>query len=309
MNSSSAHHARAATARPSASEAARPPCRRPPRAPAPRVRRDSVSAAVDYLRASVIGGTQGAVDVLREYKGRLDYLALYAEFFPAQFRASKAPCLPSARERADYRYNCGDEGWPHSEREVEFFHLVDAHLFPLPLWLLDDMAEMWAKVPNMGERSDWEDDDPDDFDTAQQLAGALINPAWHTPEEVAASLGRPVPLFDPQPEQRQPSGEALRKVFGAQAEPLKHFADAWAVMSGNTSNAHIDPQCLCGSCDVYRWTSEDLTYLAEQYVEKGEIIARVRLLGTWLGKSPRKRIAQVIKLWNHAAEITPERSR
>jgi len=68
-----------------------------------------------------------AVEQLGVWAEATRILHLYRQYFPQQFaRSTASTSIPIHHDERGY-----------SERELEFFHLVDEHLFPLPEMMFD----------------------------------------------------------------------------------------------------------------------------------------------------------------------------
>jgi len=88
-----------------------------------------LSAATALQRLRGVGFTSActAVEQLGVWAEATRILHLYRQYFPQQFaRSTASTSIPIHHDERGY-----------SERELEFFHLVDEHLFPLPEMMFD----------------------------------------------------------------------------------------------------------------------------------------------------------------------------
>jgi len=120
----------------------------------------------------------GAARTLRRATPDLDFLTMYREFLPDQWRRSKANPLRS-------RQPSGTRGYfgYFSDRELEFFEMVDKHLLPLETELYGEIEtedpterkyiELLVKLRGWGDSDEDEDEDLIDED---EVSGLTIYP-------------------------------------------------------------------------------------------------------------------------------------
>jgi hypothetical protein len=95
----------------------------------------SASAVIEQLRSFRIGSARSAVAQLATWHESSHILSLYRRYFPRQFaRSTTRTQIPIQHHEPGY-----------SDRELEFFTLVDRHLFPLPEFMFD--AERLPNLP------------------------------------------------------------------------------------------------------------------------------------------------------------------
>ncbi len=95
----------------------------------------SAATAIQQLRSLKPVSAREAVEQLAARQESSRILLLYRRYFPLQFARSTASTLIPIHDR-DASY---------SERELEFFRLVDEHLFPLPEIMFD--MERLSSIP------------------------------------------------------------------------------------------------------------------------------------------------------------------
>lgn len=266
----------------------------------------SVTEAVSWLERFALIDTAAAAEHLREVLGDINLLWLYAEYFPAEYAASKAAFFPSAEDYAYFRECNGEDGKPHSAREHEFFDLVDSRLFPLAYWWRD-IEQRLDFIPTCSEIGDWYEDEPDNYRPSLKLAGALLSQgAWETPEGVLKDMGLLRQGRLPEPiAPNQIDWDALLRACEEQPEPLRHFFHAVEVMDHSTGVVFIDHDCQCGDCYRFEWTKENIDALIEENKRGQAIFAKVHALDTWIEGSPTERVAEIVRLWNRALKPKP----
>lgn len=266
----------------------------------------SVTEAVSWLERFALINTAAAAEHLREVLEDINLIWLYAEYFPAEYAASKAAFFPSEEDYAYYRECNGAEGKPHSPRELEFFELVNSRLFPLAYWW-QDIEQRLYHIPTCSEIGDWYEEEPEHYRTSLKLAGALLSEGgWETPEGVLKDMGLLREGRLPQPvAPKQIDWDALLRACEEQPEPLRHFFHSIEVMDHSTGVVFIDHDCQCGDCYRFEWSKENIDALVEENKRGQEIFAKVHALDAWIEESPTLRVAEVVRLWNRAFKPKP----
>ena len=95
----------------------------------------SAAAAIQRLRSVRIIPAREAIEQLAVWQESSRILLLYRRYFPQPFAHSTASNLMPIHHN--------EHGY--SERELEFFTLVDQHLFPLPEMMFDE--ERLSSIP------------------------------------------------------------------------------------------------------------------------------------------------------------------
>jgi hypothetical protein len=122
----------------------------------------SAATAIQRLRSIRIIPAREAVEQLAVWQESSRILLLYRRYFPQQF----------ARSSADTRIPIHPNEAGYSERELEFFNLVDQLLFPLPEVMFD--MDRLPSIPLYPQGIDWEDE-RDNMRLSMRAAMALVS--------------------------------------------------------------------------------------------------------------------------------------
>ena len=251
--------------------------------------------AIGWLRRQGARGLTRSIEFLRLASESSRMLMLYEELFPEEWAASTKELFTPSSESPLY-----------TERETEFFTLVDRHIVPLNTdWLYETEDGRIPFVPVFAlQEYDWDYDEGqfDELPRAYQLALALNRTddelfdylcAWldYTPEVLPAG---------------RINWQRLRRVMCAGNTPLKYLPTAIDITVYATGNPLLDWHPEAGEPDV-GWTLDELRWLGDLR-RHGELLhRRVARLSRWLDEGDsRDRITFCLRLWNLAgAEHDP----
>lgn len=255
-----------------------------------------VRQAIAYLRERQLPlSLNEAIGVLREAAQEDRFLALYYHFFPKDFARSKASQVRPA-------------GQAYSEREIEFFELVNRQCFPIPA-LTDHMLVDWEGeerspyLPIEPWGRDWWNEydlEPgwqillllaEEFTLDTQTHYALTlhrRPDW---PEIERLLQRALPL--------RVSRERLENVAAQHGEPLCALPLALRVVRHDTDNIWLDTTPEMPIENVF-WCVENIELLTKEWEQAAEIMQRVTGLVSWLEVDFVAQLRKVVELWQSA---------
>jgi hypothetical protein len=255
----------------------------------------------------------------------VDILNLYKRYFPEQYAASTASSLPLV----DYREinpNADPDQfvWGFSARELEFFKLVDRHLFPIEADWLEDMAlsgERITDIPvtRMLSYSDDFEYEMDDLEAGRLISLVLcglvgLERALEVDGFHDAWAGI---LEDRLEEGEGPAYRAFCRTLkqicedldrSSPGHPVAGLFDLLCAMHKDTDTAFIDQYDEMQQ-DSYYWTVESIETLREQFLVADAICDRViNLEKAFVGEfdditgevSPYFYLEKAVEIWNQA---------
>ena len=242
----------------------------------------SAATAIQRLRSFRIIPAREAVEQLTVWQETSRILLLYRRYFPQQFARSTASTLiPIHHNERGY-----------SERELEFFNLIDRHLFPLPEMMFD--MERLSSIPIYPQGVDWEDE-RDNMRLSLRVAMALVSDddgmlweAWLPPHL------------------RPESGERDWERFGELCRTMKGLAARFPLLLGlaalDTGNMWLDTTWEC-CWEEYPWEGTAMEYLKKEWHKAQRIFAQLNPLLDQIDKHPRYWLKRLVKLWNSALKV------
>ncbi len=226
------------------------------------------------------------------------YLDLYQHFFPAEFRASL-----QRNER------CGLIPLPgnaYTLFEVQFLHLVDRHLFPIPEYVFDDPCEenrcYGVPIESYGLGSIYEygnvGDAVSDMDLGWQLLFYLIG---DLPDAFFDGVFDPPMdgIFDLEIGGGLLDRDMLQKQCEAEEGPLAFLHLAIAMLYHDTGTAWLDAT-FDMPIDDARWERDVVEELVRQFVESQEIWKKANQCVNWLEEDILSHFTEVVDLWNRS---------
>jgi hypothetical protein len=226
----------------------------------------SAATAIQRLRAFRIIPAREAVEQLAVRQETSHILLLYRRYFPQPFARSTASTLiPIHHNERGY-----------SERELEFFNLIDRHLFPLPEMMFD--MERLSSIPIYPQGVDWEDE-RENMRLSLRVAMALVSDddmmlweAWLPPHL------------------RPESGERDWERFAELCRTAKGLAARFPLLLGlaalDTGNMWLDT--TWETCwEEYPWEETAMEYLKKEWRKAQRIFARLNPLLDQMDKHPR----------------------
>jgi len=245
--------------------------------------------AIEWLRRHTRCGLTASLEFLRLAGESNQMLRLYEELFPAEWTASTKRLFAPSEQSPHY-----------SEREAEFFSLVDRHIVPLNLdWIYEDEEGRTPYVPVYPlQEHDWLDNEEqfDQLPRAYQLALALNSTDANPFEELCRLLDYKSEVLPAE----KINWKRLRRVMCAGNTPLKYLPTAVDIITYSTGNPLLDWHPENGEPDV-NWTIEELRWLGELRRHCELLKLRVSYLTRWLDeRDTHDRVTYAIRLWNLA---------
>ena len=278
---------------------------KPPQSPAPvphpqNLRHDPLAASdkqnclnpresIEWLRRYSSCGLTPSLEFLRLASESGAILTLYEKMFPREWTASTKGLFTPSKESPLY-----------TERETEFFTLLDRHVVPLNTdWIYDTEEGRTPFVPVFPlQEYDWCYDEWhfEQLPRAYQLALALNR----TDNELFDALCE---MLDYEPEVL-PAGkvnwERLSRVMCAGDTPLKYLPKTIDITVYATGNPLLDWHPEAGEPDV-EWTLDELRWLGSLRRQAELLQRRIARLSKWLDeRDTHDRITFCIRLWNLA---------
>gem|GEM_PF-798928 len=247
----------------------------------------SAAAAIRRLHAIRISSAREAVEQLAVWQESSRILLLYRRYFPQKFaRSIASTVIPIHQDERGY-----------SERELEFFQLVDQHLFPLPEMMFD--VERLPSLPIYPQGLDWEDE-RDNLRLSLRTAMALV----------AEDDGMLWETWLP-PGLRPESGEQDWDRFAEICRKEKGLAVRFPLLielaAHDTGNMWLDVDWE-SSWEEYPWDETAMEYLKKEWRTAQRIFAQLNPLLNQMDKHPRYWLKRLVKLWNRAIKTPMQRS-
>ncbi|MBI5031616.1 MAG: hypothetical protein HZB51_13895 [Chloroflexi bacterium] len=239
----------------------------------------SATTAIQRLRTVRFIPARQAIAQLAVWQESSHILQLYRRYFPQEFaRSTTSTVVPIHQGEPCY-----------SERELEFFRLIDQRLFPLPEVMYD--MERLPSIPLYPQGIDWEDE-RENLRLSLRAAMALVSDddsmlweAW-LPVNLRPALGeRNWELFD----------ELCRRSRGLAVR----FPLLLEFVGLDTGNAWLDSNWEC-CWENYPWEESAMEYLRKEWRKAKRIFAQLNPLLDRMDQHPRYWLKQLVKLWNRA---------
>ncbi len=242
----------------------------------------SAATAIQRLRSFRIIPAREAVEQLAVWQESSRILLLYRRYFPQSFARSTASTLMPIHHN--------EHGY--SEQELEFFTLVDQHLFPLPEMMFDE--ERLSSIPIYPQGVDWEDE-RDNMRLSLRAAMALVS----DDDTMLWEAWLPQHL-------RPESGERDWERFAESCRTAKGLAVRFPLLLGlvglDTGNMWLDTTWEC-SWEEYPWEETAMEYLKKEWRKAQRIFAQLNPLLDQMDKQPRYWLKRLVKLWNSAIKV------
>lgn len=244
----------------------------------------SAATAIRRLRCVRFTPASQAVDQLAVWQETSRILHLYRRYFPQEFaRSTASTVIPNQG---------GDRGY--SEREEEFFRLVDQRLFPLPEFLFD--TERLPSIPIYPQGLDWEDE-RENFRVSLRAAMAIVSDEdgmfWETwlPKDI-----------------RPASGEREWSKFLNLCRKAKGRATRFPLLiqlaAHDTGNMWLDTSWEY-SWEEYFWGEQEMEFLIREWRKARRFFAQLNPLLDQMDKHPRFWLRRLVQLWNQAIKGAP----
>lgn len=257
-----------------------------------RARARTPLGATEYLYASA---THGRDTYEKRVRVALEVTGLYREFFPEEYEHSAAPAFST-------------------QREHEFYRLVEGRLFPLLLSEDVDLETHMRREPNfflpfipmrgtqkhmwMGGCFNFQE-----IGTAHKVAQVL---SWYTGAGGRGWMAlkhffglSEVP--DPAPPVAAVGWSLFAYSCAVEDSPLKDLPRAFDMIAYKTGNPWLDlPQV---GYMGFEWSVERVRHLATLWQHARQLNEQIKALDDWLDEEPKERIGRAVELWNKAAEV------
>jgi len=247
----------------------------------------SAVTAIQRLRGLGFTSAQDAVTQLGVWADATHLLQLYHRFFPDEFaRSTASVAIP---------YEGGEP--LYSEREIEFFRLVDTRLFPLAE-LFDDTRLPFIPICPLGV--DW--DSPHKEHLAIEAALGLLTGGKEFPMAVL-----PLGLEIIQVDEVEPDWERFKELCAGERNALRDFPLVLAWVSQSTGNVWLDTPPY--TSDHYEWDTVTVDYLAHEWQLARDLITRIQRVSERMEAHPRYYLMRLARLWNRMvrAEVRDQR--
>jgi hypothetical protein len=209
-------------------------------------------------------------------------LHLYRRYFPQQFAHSIASTrIPIQHHEPGY-----------SERELEFFNLVDQRLFPLPEMLFD--MERLPSIPIYPQGVDWEDE-RDNMRLSLRAAMALVS----DDDTMLWEAWLPAHL---RPEPGERDWDQLAELCRHARGLTVRFPLLLELVALDTGNMWLDTNWEC-AWEEYPWEETAMEYLRKEWRKAQHIFAQLNPLLDQMDKHPRYWLKRLVMLWNNAIKV------
>lgn len=258
----------------------------------------------------------GALAMLEALRGSVTLLALYARYFPAEYKASVAR-----------RFVLGPE--VYSPAELEFFSLVDERLFPLAYWFIEGVGVEQKRGLYDGELITWGGDieEREPMVPLWPCGYDYEEPTYHRPAErfLAALCGYRDDVPDEELERDfdeevlgalgiEPLGHDVFRHFNyllarfealPAASPVRDLPLFIQAIEHFTGNPWWDaaPDLSVGPAIQAYWGYEDLEWLRDEWAGAQAIRGRLDALFHWIESGPEHQV-EAIRVFSEAvAEV------
>ncbi|HEX8177821.1 MAG TPA: hypothetical protein VF543_22220 [Pyrinomonadaceae bacterium] len=234
----------------------------------------------------------------RRVRVALEVISMYREFFPDEYARSGAPYFST-------------------EREHEFYRLVNLKLFPLLLSEEADLETHIRNEPNFflpfipmkcAQKHNWALGPLEFEDVEIEYRLALAFSACAFSGTSMWELMKQAYDLNGMPEPAPPLGVVGWQLFdyscSIEDSPIRFLPAAFNMVSYKTGNHWLDlpPLGYIG----FEWSREQLGRLTIAWHQAQGILMRMKELGSWLEEAPAERIIYAVKLWNKAAQVEKE---
>ncbi len=239
----------------------------------------SAERAVRRLRSLRLTPARLALDRLNELRESSRLLYLYRKHFPQAFaRSTASTVIPGQADEPG-----------HSEREVEFFALVDRHLFPLPEFLFD--SGRLPSIPVYPQGVDWEEDRENlrlSLGASMALVSGEEDDLWKT------YLPRNL-----RPENSPRDWEKLQEMCAKTNGLTARFPLLLDLVTHGTGNLWLDTSWEYAWEEI-PWEEKAMDHLIEEWRKAQAIWARLDPLLDHIDRHPRYWLRRLVNLWNGA---------
>ncbi|CAG0942610.1 hypothetical protein ANRL1_00996 [Anaerolineae bacterium] len=239
----------------------------------------SAATAIQRLRTIRFIPARQAIAQLAVWQESSHILQLYRRYFPQEFARSTTSTVVPIHQ--------GEPGY--SERELEFFRLIDQRLFPLPEVMYD--MERLPSIPLYPQGIDWEDERENlrvSLRAAMALASdddSMLWEAW-----LPANL---------RPEPGERNWEQLAELCRTARGLAARFPLLLEFVGLDTGNVWLDSNWEC-CWENYPWEEAAMEYLRKEWRKAQQIFAQLNPLLDQMDKHPRYWLKRLVNMWNRA---------
>lgn len=244
----------------------------------------SVSAVtvIQRLRTIRLTPAREAVEQLSVWQESSRILALYRRYFPQQFARSTANThIPIHQNEPGY-----------SDRELEFFNLIDQHLFPLPEMMFD--MDRLPSIPLYPQGIDWEDE-RENMRLSLRAAMALVS-------DDDAMVWEPWLPKELRPQSGQRDWDRLAELCRTAKGLTARLPLLLEFVSLDTGNVWLDTNWEC-CWEEYPWEETAVEYLKKEWRKAQRIFEQINPLLDQMDKHPRYWLKRLVMLWNNAIKV------
>ena len=241
-------------------------------------------AALD--RYALPSTLEGALGYLNFFNSIFTLLRLFEAYFPKEFACSTKAIVPGVDEA-------------YSEREYEFFGLIDDHLFPIP-WFLQDAMERETReysLPIVCMGREWWNDDVGEWELGWHLLLWLTGDGEVANDALTQRCPEVAPLLKRRIKQGKLALVALEKYCSGRDGPLAFLPQALRILLHDTGCWFLDIYSEDASAYV-EWTREDLDQMADHWRRATLISERADQFIEWIDADPVTHFKEVIRIWN-----------
>ena len=242
--------------------------------------------SLDYLAfRSRHSNAARACDAIEKIVREREKHLLFREFFPAEWRASKASCF----KLGTYEN--------YSERVNEFFELINKNLFPLLAGWNEDPE---TDFENFHIFSFNHDLCCEDIEYEHVRPSYLLGLVFYIEsDELWESLENRYGIRrEDLPEIRTSPHENLWRSQYKREETIRLYVDLFEIVDHSTGNPWLDATNCCQYGDFYNWSAETINELARTFKEANELLDRLGTLDAFVEANPQKAMLDLILLWN-----------
>lgn len=236
----------------------------------------SAATAIQRLRTVRFTPARQAVAQLAVWQESSRILQLYRRYFPQEFARSSASTVVPIHH--------GEPGY--SEREREFFRLVDAHLFPL----CDLDGERLSSIPICPMGIDW-GDPPEEYCLAIGAVMGLLTdgenfPSGWVPSNLRVQAG-------------ELDWDTFTQLCKDKRGAMREFPLILEWVTQGTGNVWLDTP-VYNDWEPYSWDEATLNLLAREWQRACDLIARINRALEQINAHPRYYLTWLVRLWNRA---------
>ncbi len=223
-----------------------------------------------------------AVSYLSNLSQKTILLALYQHYFPDEWACSAVDCLTCTN------------GSRYSDRELEFFYLINDRLFPLgEIDNFTDWDERHLEIPIYPQNTDWYDAELEQLTKTEQFLISILGCGYllrdwleefgFEPEELAST--------------DQVDWQELELLCGEQTSPLSLLNDVLTVIDHSTGCIWLD--IVWENYECLTWDRKFIDYLTQDWIIAQNYLTKTAEFDQWL-QADVNNLKEIVRLWNSA---------